>query len=120
VRIKWLALAAAAYLAYMFMITGWGTRAAIVAALANYSLFFGEHLWGLVRSRQVQVRQAARREAMRATSSGSAAPPAESGKRACAICGAREEDGADIRVCSCEKCGGRPGRTLCLSHARNH
>ncbi len=41
------------------------------------------------------------------------------GHRVCAICGKREADGADIRVCSCEKCGGKP-RTLCLEHARNH
>ena len=34
----------------------------------------------------------------------------------CAICGAREADGADIRVCYCEKCGGP--RALCLEHAR--
>ena len=41
------------------------------------------------------------------------------GQRTCAMCGAREQDGADIRVCSCAKCGGQP-RTLCLEHARNH
>jgi hypothetical protein len=41
------------------------------------------------------------------------------GTRVCAICGAAEADGTDIRVCSCEKCGGKQ-RTLCLEHARNH
>jgi len=41
------------------------------------------------------------------------------GTRVCAICGAEEADGTDIRVCSCEKCGGQQ-RTLCLEHARNH
>jgi len=30
----------------------------------------------------------------------------------------KEDDGADIRVCSCAKCG--TPRTLCLTHARNH
>jgi hypothetical protein len=41
------------------------------------------------------------------------------GQRVCAICGAREADGADIRVCSCAKCGGVQ-RALCVEHARNH
>jgi hypothetical protein len=41
------------------------------------------------------------------------------GTRVCAICGAEEADGTDIRVCSCEKCGGKQ-RALCLEHARNH
>jgi hypothetical protein len=41
------------------------------------------------------------------------------GKRVCAICGAEEIDGVDIRVCSCDKCGGKQ-RALCLEHARNH
>ena len=43
------------------------------------------------------------------------------GQRVCAICGAREADGTDIRVCSCDKCGGAgTQRALCLEHARNH
>jgi|CZKU01.1.fsa_nt_gi hypothetical protein len=41
------------------------------------------------------------------------------GTRVCAICGAEEADGTDIRVCSCDKCGGKQ-RALCLEHARNH
>jgi hypothetical protein len=36
----------------------------------------------------------------------------------CAICGVSEDAGADIRVCSCAKCGGP--RNLCLNHARSH
>jgi hypothetical protein len=38
--------------------------------------------------------------------------------RTCAICGKKQSGGADIRVCSCEKCGGP--RNLCVEHARNH
>jgi hypothetical protein len=114
-RMKWLAWLTAAYIGYAFVEGDWPVRAAIVASLANYFLFFGGHLWGLVRGRSVQMKQAARRAAMDEPA------PEEGalGRRACAICGAKEEDGADIRVCSCEKCGGKP-RTLCLEHARNH
>ena len=39
-------------------------------------------------------------------------------ERKCAICGASQQEGADIRVCSCAKCGGP--RELCLAHAKAH
>ncbi len=111
VKVKWLAWVDAALLAYALVTGGWSTRAAVIAALANYLLFFGGTIWQTWRGRNLQVRQAARRASNR--------PPAPAtGGRACAICGAREDDGADIRVCSCDKCGGP--RTLCLPHARNH
>jgi membrane associated rhomboid family serine protease len=113
VKVKWLGLLSALGLVFSFVVGSWAERAAILAATGNYFLFFGGHLWGMWRGRQLQVRQAARRTSFRASSP----PPAV--ERACAICGAREEDGADLRVCTCEKCGGR-ARTLCLPHARSH
>jgi hypothetical protein len=111
IRVKWIGLVAAVGMLAAFVTSGWGTRAAIAAALVNYVLFFGGHWWNAWRSRNTVVRQKARREQFR-----SSAPVF--GQRACAICGAREADGTDIRVCSCEKCGGP--RALCLEHARNH
>jgi membrane associated rhomboid family serine protease len=114
VRVKWLGFATAAYIAYRGVTAAdWATRAAIVAALGNYFLFFGGHWWGIVKSRNLAARQSGRRTDFR-TSEGTAF-----GQRVCALCGAKEADGADIRVCSCEKCGGQP-RTLCLEHARKH
>ena len=87
-------------------------RASITAALANYLLFFGGHWWAIWKSRNLQVRQKARRTQFNAGVN-------VFGQRACAICGQREADGADIRVCSCDKCGPQT-RALCLEHARNH
>jgi hypothetical protein len=113
-RVKWLGLLTAAFIAYRGATAiDWATRAAIVAALGNYFLFFGGHWWGVLRSRSRAAQQSGRRAEFR-TSEGTAF-----GQRVCALCGAREADGADIRVCSCEKCGGQP-RTLCLEHARKH
>jgi hypothetical protein len=118
IRVKWLAFLSAGYVLYAALLGSWGTRAAIVAAFANYVLFFAKDIAGLVRDRNVRVRQAARRASM-----GEVRPTASdtrrTGGRACAICGKSEDDGADIRVCSCAKCGGAP-RQLCLEHARNH
>ena len=113
VRVKWLGILDALLLVYFFVVGGWGARAGIIAAFANYVLFFAGHWWDYWKDRNLRVRQAGRRAA------GEGAPAPKAGGRRCAICGASEDDGADIRVCTCEKCGGKP-RTLCLEHARNH
>lgn len=114
IRVKWLALLTLALVGYAFIGGDLGARAAIAVAFGNYLLFFTGHLVRLARGQQLQMRQAVRRTSFR--------PPPEretkATSRACAICGARQEDGADIRVCSCEKCGGP--RELCLEHARSH
>ena len=112
VKAKWYALFDAAYLTYM-MATGDGAmRGAILAALSGYFIFCGPALVALLRSRNQSVRQAARRASM------APAEPTVTLGRVCAICGVAADDGADIRVCSCAKCGGP--RELCLAHARNH
>jgi hypothetical protein len=112
VRVKWLGLITGGFLLFQLVAEDWGTRGAIFAALANYVVFFSGHWLDYFRSRNLRVRQAARR-------AGQPEPARQVPGRACAICGAQESDGADIRVCSCEKCGGKP-RTLCVAHARNH
>jgi hypothetical protein len=112
IRVKWLGIVAAIGLGIAFARGEWATRASIIAAVGNYVLFFGGHWWSVWRARNVQVRQKARLVQFE-----SGVPVF--GQRVCAICGAREADGADIRVCSCEKCGGQQ-RALCLGHARNH
>jgi membrane associated rhomboid family serine protease len=112
IKVKWLGILSVVPMAIFFAIGGWATRASILASLAGYVLFFSEHWWDVWKRRGVVVRQKARRQELE-----SDVPVL--GQRVCAICGAREADGTDIRVCSCEKCGGKP-RDLCLSHSRNH
>lgn len=114
VRIKWLAMLTAAFIGYEFVVGDVGTKASIAIAMGNYLLFFGGHLYGLFRGQRLVARQAQKR----AVRQGRVEPPVVE-SRACAICGAKQDEGADIRVCSCEKCGGKP-RDLCLEHARNH
>ena len=112
IRVKWVGIVAAVGIAAAFVMGEWDVRAAIGAAVGNYVLFFGGHWWSYWKGRNLQVRQKARLTQF------SAGVPAF-GTRVCAICGLREADGADIRVCSCDKCGGQT-RALCLEHARNH
>jgi membrane associated rhomboid family serine protease len=122
IRVKWLALLTAAGVGYYVVIGDNGMRAAIAVALVNYFLFFGMHLLALAKGQRLQMKQAVRRTAMRADRPRDEEPedPRVKAKgRVCAICGKAQEDGADIRVCNCEKCGGVP-RELCLEHARSH
>ncbi len=113
VRVKWLGLLAAGGLVLSAVLGDWATRGAVVAGCANYLVFFAGHWAEWYRMRNMRVRQAARRAEQVPWQSSA------TGVRTCAICGASEADGADIRVCSCEKCGGK-ARNLCLAHARNH
>lgn len=115
IHVKWLALVTLAFIGFYFFRGDVGVKAAIGVAFGNYLIFFGGTLLRLARGQKIQVQQAARRTSFQ--------PPPEretekAPERACAMCGARQEDGADIRVCSCDTCGGP--RELCLEHARNH
>lgn len=116
IKLKWVGVLGAVFILAGALGGTTGDWIMIAAGFVNYLLFFGGHLLELLRGRRVEVRQAARRASFRP-------PPVvrakESTGRACAICGVRQEDGADIRVCNCEKCGGK-ARELCLEHARNH
>ncbi len=120
VAVKWLAMLAAAGVVWMFIGAESGAeRFAILAAFANYFLFFGKDLWLAIRGRSLAVRARARQEAPSKKSIPPTVDGVALGQRVCAICGKKEADGADIRVCSCEKCGNKP-RSLCLEHARAH
>jgi hypothetical protein len=112
-KLKWVALLGLVLVGFEAVSGDSGTRIAIAVSFANYLLFFGPELVAMARGRKRIAQQAARRAAS------APPPPKKTSTRACAICGARQEDGADIRVCSCEKCGGK-ARELCLEHARNH
>lgn len=112
VRAKWMALLALGFTIYESLPLGPPELGAMGAAMLNYLLFFSAHWLNYARSRNLQVRQAARRADM--------GPAVELPvDRVCALCGKTQSGGADIRVCSCAKCGGQ-ARNLCLEHARNH
>ncbi len=123
VKVKWLVLAPAGMMVLDAFGSDWAVRGAIIASVANYLLFFSGHLVGLLQGRRVLARQAARRESFRAPipTSMPTSPKGDAvmGARVCAICGTREDEGADIRVCSCAQCGG-VARPLCLAHAKEH
>ncbi len=87
-----------------------------LAAVGNYLLFFGPTLWSTVRGFVREGGRARQRHRMRF----GVHDGRKRAVRRCAICSVGDDDSAvDIRVCSCEKCGGK-NRDLCLMHARDH
>ena len=134
VQVRWLALLDAGLLVYAAVTGDLATRVGILAAIANYFLFFTATLIDVVKGHQRQTRSRARLDDLRgggsvrparspgpARDDGASSAGTALGQRVCAMCGTREEDGADIRVCTCEKCQALGGpRNLCLAHARDH
>jgi membrane associated rhomboid family serine protease len=116
IPVKWLALLdGVAILAAVGFADGW-ERLVPLAAVGNYLLFFGPTLYDKLRRFAREGGRARARNRMRtAVKDGF-----NRHGRKCAICGADGDDPkVDLRVCSCEKCGGT-NRDLCLEHARNH
>jgi membrane associated rhomboid family serine protease len=116
-QVRWLGWLVGAMLAYAAVNGDWADRAAILAAVANYLLFFTGDIARFFRGAGGQRGQAHRRPSF----APERAEPAD--PRVCAVCGAKASEGADIRVCSCDTCKAATGgkaRTLCLEHARKH
>ena len=113
VRVKWLALLSLGALVLEAVFGSWGHRAGILAAMSSYFVFFGGTLVQKLRARGARVSGGAV-ELGRSSSK----PVEKVSVRACSSCGSLESEGADIRVCSCEKCG--IPTLFCLEHARKH
>lgn len=115
VRAKWLALLTVAALAFGAWKGSTPDRIAMGLALANYFLFFTPTLIELARGAG-RVAAAERRRAAMRDDDREARPV-----RKCKICGLTDDDeGADLRVCTCQEvCGGKP-TVYCLPHARSH
>ncbi len=102
-RIKWLAWILAAFLAAGFVVESNAYRMALLAALANFFIFFGPGLWHRVRNRQ---ETATRRKRFEMQSRSEAEP-----LHRCALCGATElsDPEREFRVA-------RDGEEYCLEH----
>ncbi len=103
VKVKWLAWISAALLLYGFLTNANAYRMALIAAFANYLLFFGPDIVRTVRNRQ-QVATRRRRFEQKGR-------PEDEALHHCAICGATEltDPNLEFRVA-------RDGEEYCLAH----
>jgi hypothetical protein len=113
-KVKYLGFVTAAYLLYKLLAGPVALRLQVGAATLNYLIFFAAHWRDFFAGERRLMQARRRRVGLR-----SAEPLVGRGERKCAICGAKQSQGADIRVCSCEKCGGERC-DLCITHAREH
>ncbi len=114
-RMKWIALLDAGYLAWMAWRGPLPVLATVLAAAAVYLLFFYANLARVLRGGAAMAAAAQRRAEYRAEAVETRP------KRACVTCGLTDDDeGADLRVCTCQEiCHGKP-TVYCLAHARSH
>jgi len=113
-KVKYFGYLTAIYLLYELLAGPAALRLQVGAATLNYFLFFAGHWRDFFAGERRLMQARRRRVGLR-----SAEPLVGRGERQCAVCGVKQSQGADIRVCSCEKCGGER-RDLCLDHARDH
>ena len=103
VRIKWLAWVAGAFLLLGFFVNSNSYRASLVAALANYLIFFGPEFFHKARHRQ---EVSGRRKRFEESARSEAEP-----LHKCAVCGATElsDPNLEFRVA-------RDGEEYCMKH----
>jgi hypothetical protein len=114
-RMKWAALLTAGYLGWLAWQGPLPVRATVGAAAGVYLLFFYANLARVARGGATMAAAAQRRAEQRAEPIATAKT-----KRQCVLCGLTDDEGADLRVCTCaEVCEGKP-TVYCLAHARSH
>lgn len=106
-KIKWLALLTWILYAVQFAKGGWATRAEILAAVANFLLFFGRDILFSARQRQ----RVAERRVERAKEE---ARP----RHTCYVCGKTDLTHPQLDFRYCSKCAG--DQCYCPEHIQNH
>jgi hypothetical protein len=103
VKVKWLAWITAAFILLGFLVNGWGYRAAVVTAFANYLLFFGKDILGQAALRAQTTERRKRFE--------SAARPETDALHHCKVCGRTEHVAPELefRVAA-------DGEEYCVEH----
>lgn len=106
IKMKWLGYLTAALLIRQLVVGGWPERAIVLAAVANYLLFFvGEHIR--------DFKADARRKSFQAR-----AKPAGKLRHVCAVCGRNSADEPGVAFRYCSKCDG--GACYCPDHLHDH
>ncbi|MBA3710347.1 MAG: hypothetical protein H0W83_16175 [Planctomycetes bacterium] len=107
VKVKYLAAVTWACYLWTLCVGSWGERALVVAAIANFLLFFSGQIVQRMRrghrqmvEKVVQIRDA------------------DQAFHTCVVCGATEKTQPDAQFRTCGEC--RPAREFCLAHLKGH
>jgi hypothetical protein len=107
VKVKWLALATWLLYAYEFITGDWSARLLVVAAVANFLLFFGRDI-------AARVRYGHRRMKLQAGAIARADQP----RHTCTVCGVTDKTDPTMDFRYCSKC--EPPVAYCEAHLRTH
>lgn len=107
VRIKWLALVAWLMYGWSFVSGDWMARVLIVAAVANFLLFFGKEIF-------LRMRSANRRMIRRAQT----VQPQDRPFHVCTVCGIDDRADRRMEFRYCPQCAGSP--CYCINHINDH
>lgn len=107
-RIKWLALLAAAGYLFQLFFGDWGTRVAVLAATGNFLIFFARELAQNLRYGHRQLTRKVT-TAVRKT---------EKISHRCTVCGITDQTHPDMDFRYCPKCDGQRG--YCQEHIFSH
>jgi hypothetical protein len=107
VKVKWLALVTWALYLYQFCTGTWLDKLQIVAAVANFLLFFHRDLLQMVKGghRRMQIRAQATR-------------PADEPFHRCTTCGVTDKSNRTMEFRYCPDCAGTP--CYCIEHIKTH
>lgn len=107
VRIRWLALFTWVWYALEMIVGSWTTRAMVLAATANYLIFFGRDIL-------MSARQGHREMAAAVADAVEAAKP----RHTCAECARTDKTDPRLEFRYCTKCN--PARCYCADHISSH
>lgn len=107
VKIKWLALLTWLGYGYRFLVGSMADRFLIVAAVANFLLFFGREIIGTMRSQKWRMERRFDQIAKSTTA-----------RHQCTVCGATERSAPEKEFRYCTKCKGT--LCYCLDHLKDH
>jgi hypothetical protein len=107
IKMRWIATAQWAVYAYSFLLGPWPSRAAIVASVANYLLFFGSDIWRDIKQGHRRMRFHAR-----------TLQTPQRIVHACRTCGITSDDAPHMQFRYCSNCEG--DSCYCPAHLRNH
>ena len=109
-KAKWMGILDAAWMVFMFVVTGLPGRVAILSSFLNFIIFFfSTRNYKRVSPKEIRRRQVYRQQVRQ---------PRAVSKHRCAICGRTEEDGEQMEFRYCSKCAG--SYEYCQDHLYTH
>jgi hypothetical protein len=107
IQARWVAWLTWLSLIYTFCVTDWGSRGMLLAALANYLLYFATEIYRQTDSGRRRVLFAAKYRR-----------PRPAFRHQCVVCGATDQSHPDAEFRYCSQCAGQA--CYCDAHVRDH